>query len=171
MLNWLLFGVDCVDVRVEDSHLLAFALRVKVRRQILQRFMVTATFAIFLPSARRRAASCRGRSRCRLRRAGRRLQTGPVAERLRVREIDDDEGHRLVLIVHRGTGSLVPAGSDGAAVSAGHGRGRRRSAVRSRRSPSPGSPAGLPSPPACHQAVWRRSRGPSRKQRSGLRRR
>jgi transposase len=33
--------------------------------------------------------------------------TGPVAERLRVREIDDDEGARLVRIVRRGTGSVV----------------------------------------------------------------
>ena len=35
------------------------------------------------------------------------LQTGPVTERLRVREIDDDEGGRLVRIVRRGTGSVV----------------------------------------------------------------
>jgi len=28
--------------------------------------------------------------------------TGPVAERLRMREIDDDEGRRLVRIVRRG---------------------------------------------------------------------
>jgi transposase len=35
------------------------------------------------------------------------LQTGPVAERVRVREIDDDEGRRLVRIVRRGTGSVV----------------------------------------------------------------
>jgi transposase len=44
------------------------------------------------------------------RRVGRRLlilQTGPVTERLRVREIDDDEGRRLVRIVRRGTGSVV----------------------------------------------------------------
>ena len=34
-------------------------------------------------------------------------QTGPVAERVRVREIDDDEGRRLVRIVRRGTGSVV----------------------------------------------------------------
>ena len=34
-------------------------------------------------------------------------QTGPVAERLWVREIDDDEGNRLVRIVRRGTGSVV----------------------------------------------------------------
>jgi hypothetical protein len=33
--------------------------------------------------------------------------TGPVAERLRVREIDDDEGRRLVRIVRRGSGSVV----------------------------------------------------------------
>jgi len=36
------------------------------------------------------------------------LQTAPVAERLRVREIDDDEGRRLVRIVRRGSGSVVP---------------------------------------------------------------
>jgi hypothetical protein len=30
-----------------------------------------------------------------------------VAERLRVREIDDDEGRRLVRIVRRGSGSVV----------------------------------------------------------------
>src|SRR5262249_24784278 len=34
-------------------------------------------------------------------------QTGPVAERVRVREIDDDEGRRLVRIVRRGSGSVV----------------------------------------------------------------
>jgi hypothetical protein len=35
------------------------------------------------------------------------LQTGLVTERLRVREIDDDERRRLVRIVRRGTGSVV----------------------------------------------------------------
>ena len=35
------------------------------------------------------------------------LQTGLVTERLRVREIDDDEGRRLVRIVRGGTGSVV----------------------------------------------------------------
>jgi transposase len=35
------------------------------------------------------------------------LQTGLVTERLRVREIEDDEGRRLVRIVRRGTGSVV----------------------------------------------------------------
>src|SRR6202042_2431950 len=35
------------------------------------------------------------------------VQTGPVTERLRIREIDDDEGRRLVRIVRRGTGSVV----------------------------------------------------------------
>jgi transposase len=34
-------------------------------------------------------------------------ETGPVTERLRVREIDDDEGRRLVRIVRRSTGSVV----------------------------------------------------------------
>jgi transposase len=34
-------------------------------------------------------------------------ETGPVTERLRVREIDDDEGRRLVRIVRRGRGSVV----------------------------------------------------------------
>jgi transposase len=34
-------------------------------------------------------------------------ETGPVTERLRVRAIDDDQGRRLVRIVHRGTGSVV----------------------------------------------------------------
>jgi hypothetical protein len=33
--------------------------------------------------------------------------TGPVTERVRVREIDDDEGQRLVRIVRRGSGSVV----------------------------------------------------------------
>ena len=33
--------------------------------------------------------------------------TGPVTERLRVREIDDDEGRRLVRIIRRGSGSVV----------------------------------------------------------------
>jgi transposase len=35
------------------------------------------------------------------------VETGPVTERLRVREIDDDEGRRLVRIVRRGNGSVV----------------------------------------------------------------
>jgi len=35
------------------------------------------------------------------------LQTGPVAERVRVREVDDDEGRRLVRIVRRDSGSVV----------------------------------------------------------------
>ena len=35
------------------------------------------------------------------------LQTGPVTDRLRVREIDDDEGRRLVRIVRRGSGPVV----------------------------------------------------------------
>jgi transposase len=35
------------------------------------------------------------------------LKTGPVTERVRVREIDDDEGQRLVRIVRRGSGSVV----------------------------------------------------------------
>jgi transposase len=34
-------------------------------------------------------------------------ETGPVTERLRVREIDDDEGHRLVRIARRDSGSVV----------------------------------------------------------------
>ena len=33
--------------------------------------------------------------------------SGPVRDRLRVREIDDDEGRRLVRIVRRGSGSVV----------------------------------------------------------------
>jgi hypothetical protein len=35
------------------------------------------------------------------------LQTGPVAERVRVREIDDDDGRWLVRVVRRGSGSVV----------------------------------------------------------------
>ena len=34
-------------------------------------------------------------------------ETGAVSERLRVREIDDDEGRRLVRIIRRGSGSVV----------------------------------------------------------------
>jgi transposase len=34
-------------------------------------------------------------------------ETGPVAERLRLREIDDGEGRRLVRIIRRGSGSMV----------------------------------------------------------------
>jgi len=34
-------------------------------------------------------------------------ETEPVTERLRVREIDDDEGRRLVRIIRRGSGSVV----------------------------------------------------------------
>jgi hypothetical protein len=36
-------------------------------------------------------------------------ETGPVGERLRVREIDDDEGQWLVRIIRRGGGSVVNA--------------------------------------------------------------
>jgi hypothetical protein len=35
------------------------------------------------------------------------LHTGPVTERVRVREIDDDEGQQLVRIIRRGSGSVV----------------------------------------------------------------
>jgi transposase len=35
------------------------------------------------------------------------VETGRVSERLRVREIDDDEGRRLVRIIRRGSGSVV----------------------------------------------------------------
>ena len=34
-------------------------------------------------------------------------ETGPVTERLRAREIGDDEGRRLVRIIRRGSGSVV----------------------------------------------------------------
>jgi hypothetical protein len=34
-------------------------------------------------------------------------ETGPVTGGLRVREIDDDEGRRLVRIIRRGAGSVV----------------------------------------------------------------
>ena len=34
-------------------------------------------------------------------------ETGPVSERLCMREIDDDEGQRLVRIIRRGSGSVV----------------------------------------------------------------
>jgi hypothetical protein len=34
-------------------------------------------------------------------------QNGHVAERVKVREIDDDEGRRLLRIIRRGTGSVV----------------------------------------------------------------
>jgi hypothetical protein len=34
-------------------------------------------------------------------------ETGPVTDRLCVREIDDDEGRRLVRIIRRGSGSVV----------------------------------------------------------------
>jgi hypothetical protein len=34
-------------------------------------------------------------------------ETGPVSGRLRVREIDDDEGRRLVRIIRRGSASVV----------------------------------------------------------------
>jgi hypothetical protein len=34
-------------------------------------------------------------------------ETGLVTDRLRVREIDDDEGQRLLRIVRRGSGSVV----------------------------------------------------------------
>ena len=35
------------------------------------------------------------------------IETGQVTERLRVREIGDDEGRRLVRIIRRGSGSVV----------------------------------------------------------------
>jgi hypothetical protein len=34
-------------------------------------------------------------------------ETGPVTDRLRVREIDDDDGQRLVRIIRRDSGSVV----------------------------------------------------------------
>jgi hypothetical protein len=34
-------------------------------------------------------------------------ETGPMTERLRVREMVDDEGRRLVRIIRRGSGSVV----------------------------------------------------------------
>ncbi len=40
-------------------------------------------------------------------RTARRRQAVLVAERVRVREIDDDEGRRLLRIIRRGTGSVV----------------------------------------------------------------
>ncbi|MDQ0936380.1 hypothetical protein QFZ49_006355 [Streptomyces turgidiscabies] len=40
-------------------------------------------------------------------RAARLRQAVLVAERVRVREIDDDEGRRLLRIIRRGTGSVV----------------------------------------------------------------
>lgn len=42
-----------------------------------------------------------------LRRAALDGQNDHVAERVRVREIDDDEGRRLLRIIRRGTGSVV----------------------------------------------------------------
>ncbi len=51
---------------------------------------------------------CCNRHADRLRRAGQGIgQPGRVAERVRVRELDDDEGRRLVRIIRRGTGSVV----------------------------------------------------------------
>ena len=51
-----------------------------------------------------------------------------MAERVRVREISNDEGNRLLRIVRRGSGfgGDLAAGADGAAVRAGHGRGADR---------------------------------------------
>jgi hypothetical protein len=85
--------------------------------------------------------------------------TGPVTERLRVREIDDDEGPRLVQIVRRGSGSVVTwrraqmvllsaQGMDvranrcirGTRAAAGR-SSRWRSGGRSRRSRSPAQPS------------------------------
>jgi hypothetical protein len=45
-------------------------------------------------------------------------ETGPVTEWLRVREIDDHEGRRLVRIIRRGqrVGGDMAAGAEGAAV-------------------------------------------------------
>jgi hypothetical protein len=34
-------------------------------------------------------------------------EPGPVTERLHVRDVDDDEGRRLVRIIRRGSGSVV----------------------------------------------------------------
>lgn len=49
-----------------------------------------------------------GRHTDRLQRVGHGIgQPGRVAERVRVRELDDDEGKRLVRIIRRGTGSVV----------------------------------------------------------------
>lgn len=42
-----------------------------------------------------------------MRRRADRVRLAGMAERVQVREIDDDEGQRLLRIVRRGTGSLV----------------------------------------------------------------
>jgi nicotinamidase-related amidase len=72
-------------------------------------------------------------------RGGLSADTGAVSERLRVREIDDDEGQRLVRIVRPGhrVGGDLAAGADGAAVRAGHGRGRDREGGVHQRGPGP----------------------------------
>jgi hypothetical protein len=53
--------------------------------------------------------------------------TGPVTERLRVREIDDDEGRRLVRIVRRGSGSVVTWRRAQMVLLSAQGMGARRS--------------------------------------------
>jgi len=45
-------------------------------------------------------------------------ETGPVTERPRVRELDDDEGRRLVRVVRRGAGSMVLLSAQGMDVPA-----------------------------------------------------
>jgi hypothetical protein len=62
-------------------------------------------------------------------------QAGPVAGRLRVRDLDDDEGRRLLRIRPPGqrVGGDLAAGADGAAVGSRHGRGRDREGVVHRR--------------------------------------
>ncbi|UQA94814.1 hypothetical protein K9S39_25780 [Streptomyces halobius] len=62
-----------------------------------------------------------------------------MAERVQVREIDEDEGRRL-RIIRRGTGvgGDLPAGPDGAAVRAGDGSGEDRRGDVHQRGPGPG---------------------------------
>ena len=45
-------------------------------------------------------------------------ETEPVTERLQVREIDDDDGRRLVRIIRRSSGSVVTGASNNGTASA-----------------------------------------------------
>jgi hypothetical protein len=65
-------------------------------------------------------------------------ETGPVTERVRVREIDDDEGQWVVRIIRRGSGSVVTwrraqmvlLSAQGMLLVQRHGRNRRLCRLR-----------------------------------------
>ena len=79
-------------------------------------------------------------------------ETGPVTERVRVREIDDDEGQWLVRIIRRGSGSVVTwrraqmmlLSAQGMLLVHRHGRNRRLCRLRQPELGGQPEPSGVP---------------------------